>query len=604
MDKDSSSAPDLKERLQEALGKLEKIKNLCRVPSISVGVIHEGNIVFQDSIGLRDVENDQRADERTVHLLASSSKMFLAAAVTILVSEGVMSWDDPIRKHVPDFDPVNDPDIGEHATIRNALSHTSGLGKAQTVCWGPNGCSIVDESSFIECLNHASARAHGEDVSRFPKKQFYYNNQAYGAVALALQNSCGRRYADFVKERIFDPLGMKDTITDMGDLENHPNAAHGYVTLEDGSFAQVESSLFTDNKNSPTLAAVGIRSSIKDMLIWCAALLNSQGENTMNIPAVRELSEIWKPQAEIMSGLLQYCLGWYRGHLPSYGLGGIGLNYRTRNHDLDFYEREYVLGRDSPRLDFIGHCGNASGFASSIHVFPATSSAIVAMTNGLNGADAADFAVQLFTQALFDLKPSVQILQLAEEEMKHYRWYYEDMVMDWLKFRDISSREPDVKDFVGIYKGFGIHIDVFVREETGRLALTFNSLEKSMCDLEFYSKNNKYEVYSFFPLKRDEWLSRAMTDWDDFRVGLFYFSRKSDSRKVNCFAWLYEPGEPMAWFYKSDEQSKPNSSEMTAPLPIGPPNNEARLPRTSVQDGKGSSDEYGTWLEEFSGEFL
>ncbi|GAW10767.1 hypothetical protein ANO14919_001020 [Xylariales sp. No.14919] len=549
MDRKLDSSLSSRERIQGVFDQLESIKSICRVPSISVGIIHEGKVLFQGSVGLRDVEEEQPADENTVYMLGSCSKMFLAAAVGILVDKGVMSWDDPIQKHVPDFNPLGDPEIGERATIRNALSHTTGLGRPQTVAWGPNGCAVVDESSFVQLLNHA--QTEDQEGPRFRRKQYYYSNQAYAVVALAVQNVSGSRYSDFLEENIFKPLGMHDTVAGDRGIEACHNKAHGYAKLQDGSFTKIDTSSWTDDKNSPNLAPAGIRSSVKDMLIWLTALLDSQRNEGAGNRAIRELSSIWKAQADIGPDLA-YCLGWYRGHLPSPGFGGISINYRTFSHDPDSYLEKYVIGRESPRKTFIGHSGNIAGFACSTYVFPETSSAVVAMANGLDLGDAADFAVKLFTQALLDSKPAVDIVELAKQEATHHERFFEGMLLDWLKFRDVGPREPDIENFVGTYEGFSIRINVFIREETGRLAFNFNSLEKSECDLEFYCKDDEFEIYSFMPLKRDEWLSRGMMDWDNYAVGLFYFTRDEDTGEVDALCWLYEPVEPMAWFMKSN----------------------------------------------------
>ncbi|RYP70452.1 hypothetical protein DL769_004962 [Monosporascus sp. CRB-8-3] len=492
-------------------------------------------------------------------MLGSCSKMFLAAAVGILVEDGAMSWDDPIKRHVPDFDPVGDSEIGRNATIRDALSHTTGLGRPQTLVWGPNGSVTVDESSYVRFLNQSFVK--DDEEPRSSRKQYYYSSQAYAVVALAVQNASGRRFSDFLQERIFKPLGMQNTITDAYDLEACHNRAHGYAKLRDQSYVKIDTDSFTNSNDSATLSVIGIRSSIEDMLIWLKALLKSSCSNRTEMDdPIRQLSVIWNTQVEIGHDL-GYCLGWYRGHLPSPGFGGISMNHKTLAHDPDLYMRNYLIGRGNPPKVFIGHSGTASGFACSAYVFPETSSAIVAMANGIDLGDAADFTVKLFTQALFDFKPRVDILQFARQEANHRESFFERILLDWLEFRNVSPRESGLDDFVGDYEGFSISINVFIRQETGRLAFTLNSLEKSLCNLEFYSKDDEFEIYSFMPLKRDEWLARGMIDWDGYAVGLLYFTRDQDTGKVDALCWLYETTEPMGWFMKSGQKNEGLSSE-------------------------------------------
>ena len=160
------------ERFPLASEKL-KIRRICRVASISIGAVRR-EIVFEHGEGLRNMDPDLPADTHTSYLLASCSKMFLSAAVGILVSEGKTSWDDPIRKHIPSFNPVGDPEIGGKATIRDALAHTTGLGRPQVLSLGPNGSVVTKQRSFIEFLNQTITE--DEDGPRFPKHRWLYNN--------------------------------------------------------------------------------------------------------------------------------------------------------------------------------------------------------------------------------------------------------------------------------------------------------------------------------------------------------------------------------------------------------------------------------------------
>lgn len=119
----------LQDRLGQAFAQVSQLLDICRVPSISVGVFHQAEVVFTKSIGLRVVNqaaadgkgNAPPATPETAYLIASCSKIFLACAIGILVDEGKMSWDDPIKKHVPDFNAVSDKRITQGATIRYAI---------------------------------------------------------------------------------------------------------------------------------------------------------------------------------------------------------------------------------------------------------------------------------------------------------------------------------------------------------------------------------------------------------------------------------------------------------------------------------------------------
>lgn len=124
--------------LDLAFGHVSELLGICRVPSISVGVLHQGEVVFAKSVGSRVIDQTAEgtkgtalpATPETAYLIASCSKIILACAVGILVDEGKMSWDNPIRRHVPDFNVVGDERISQGAAIRHAMCH-NGVGQTE-----------------------------------------------------------------------------------------------------------------------------------------------------------------------------------------------------------------------------------------------------------------------------------------------------------------------------------------------------------------------------------------------------------------------------------------------------------------------------------------
>lgn len=181
---------DVKRDLVPRCDPLQNLLSACNVPSISAGIIHEGRIVLTESYGLcalredytgsktvpqaegegatiesreapsidmwapglpEQIEGYLPANSDTAYLTASCSKLFLACAAGILVDEGKLGWDDPISKHVPDFNPVRDPRI-RNATIRHALSHQTGLEGQDLLLWGPHGTVLVTRIKLCHIL--------------------------------------------------------------------------------------------------------------------------------------------------------------------------------------------------------------------------------------------------------------------------------------------------------------------------------------------------------------------------------------------------------------------------------------------------------------------
>jgi len=126
-------------RLLAARDDIKEIQKICRVPSISYGLLHNGEVLFRESIGVRDVETKQSSNPDTLYPLASVSKCFLSALAGIAVAEGKLSWTATISSYLPDFNPTDDPDVSKKARILDCLRHSSGVMTCYTLIVGPTG---------------------------------------------------------------------------------------------------------------------------------------------------------------------------------------------------------------------------------------------------------------------------------------------------------------------------------------------------------------------------------------------------------------------------------------------------------------------------------
>ncbi|KAI1115177.1 beta-lactamase/transpeptidase-like protein [Nemania sp. NC0429] len=104
----ASNRDEIIARLEAAMSKIESVRKLCKAPSISVGVLHQGEVVFRRSVSLRDIEANLEANSDTAYQIGSCSKLFTSTALGLL-SNGHPIWEDKVQDHLPDFDPIQDP---------------------------------------------------------------------------------------------------------------------------------------------------------------------------------------------------------------------------------------------------------------------------------------------------------------------------------------------------------------------------------------------------------------------------------------------------------------------------------------------------------------
>lgn len=225
-------------------------------PGASVIVLQRGQVVFRKSYGEASLEEGRAATPTTNYRLASVTKEFTAMATLLVAQDGGLRLDDSISKFFPELPPKL------HAiTVRNLLTHTSGL---------------LDYEDFVP--DTQTVQVHDSDVLRLlsihdsvlfqPGERWQYSNSGYSMLALIVQKQSGKRFADFLAERIFRPLGMTHTVAFEEGISTVSERAYGYSRRE-GSGGWTR----TDQSNtSAVLGDGGIYTSIDDMTHWAAAL--------------------------------------------------------------------------------------------------------------------------------------------------------------------------------------------------------------------------------------------------------------------------------------------------------------------------------------------
>jgi CubicO group peptidase (beta-lactamase class C family) len=172
-------------------------------PGCAVGVGVNGKAVLERAYGMADLERDVPNAPDTIFEAGSVSKQFTAAAVLLLAREGKLSIDDPVRKYVPEL-----PDYGVPLTIRHMLTHTSGLrdwGSVEGIAGWPRTTRAYTHGHVLDIVSRQKA------LNFTPGTAWSYSNTGYNLAAIIVSRVSGQPFADFSRERIFQPLGMTRT---------------------------------------------------------------------------------------------------------------------------------------------------------------------------------------------------------------------------------------------------------------------------------------------------------------------------------------------------------------------------------------------------------
>ncbi len=281
----NATANDATERatMAEADARLQRYTG--DVPGAALLVLHDGEPLLRRGMGLADVEAGTAVTPATNFRLASVSKQFTAAAVLLLAQDGRLRLDDPVRRWLPAL-PANTDGV----TLHHLLSHTSGVydyedlmaadfegqvRDADVLCLLATGAAAKPPAS--RATGPAPGQAVGAATAAIPARPYFapgtayrYSNSGYALLSLVVEAASGMSYPDFLRERIFVPLGMADTLAHVDGVNEVPHRAFGHSADGDGWRRTDQST------TSAVLGDGGIYSSIDDLAKWDAALYDDR----------------------------------------------------------------------------------------------------------------------------------------------------------------------------------------------------------------------------------------------------------------------------------------------------------------------------------------
>ena len=228
------------------------------VPGAALLVLKDGKAIVRRGYGRSDLERGTKASPATNYRLASVSKPFTAAAVLLLAQSGRLSIDDPVRKWLPSLPPAADG-----ITLQHLLDHTSGVLDYEDLMAKPYAGQISDAGVL--------ALLEKQDRLNFtPGSTYRYSNSGYALLALVVERASGQSFPDFLRSRIFKPLGMRSTLAYVAGGPAIRQRAWGY-SEQDGTWQRTD-----QNAYSAVLGDGGIYSNIDDLARWDAALYDDR----------------------------------------------------------------------------------------------------------------------------------------------------------------------------------------------------------------------------------------------------------------------------------------------------------------------------------------
>jgi len=323
-----AAAPAIDSAAIDALA--ERFRTELEIPGLAVAITTPQQD-YAKGYGIRTLGEAGAVDEHTLFAIASNSKAFTAAALAVLVDEGKVGWDQPVRTYLPEFK-MFDPAVSQMMTVRDLLTHRSGLplGAGDLLYFPPSTHKSADVLKALEYLKPVRGFRSGYD----------YDNILYVVAGLVIERVSGKSWQDFVTQRLLRPLGMLESVPDR-DSVNTANVAgrhgrRGPPVTGLGPLTKV----FIDDPTSTTAAAGGINTSASDIVHWLRAQLDhGKLPDGSRVWSEKQAAELWTPQTIMSSSdgaipddptnpvTSTYALGWivrdYRGERILRHSGGL-----------------------------------------------------------------------------------------------------------------------------------------------------------------------------------------------------------------------------------------------------------------------------------------
>ncbi len=309
-----------------------------KVPGLSLAIVRNDSVVYAKGYGVRRVGTATPVDDRTLFEIGSSSKSFTATLVAMLVSDGKMRWDDRITTYIPWFR-LQDPVASAELTLRDALSHRSGLSRGE-LTWMAAGISREEVLRRVRFLKPA-----------WPfRSRWGYQNIMFLAAGEAAAKAAGSTWEALISQRIFGPLGMASSIPVLRDTA-------GISPLATPHFLASDTVRTKSHMNIDDMAPAGsIISSARDMAQWVRFQLgdgSAGGKRLMSNAALRET------------------------HLPHMLLGGGGNDSLSRfgTYGMGWFVEDY-------RQQLVWqHGGNTDGMTTAMGMLPERKFGVVVLSN-------------------------------------------------------------------------------------------------------------------------------------------------------------------------------------------------------------------------------
>lgn len=426
---------------------IEQGLKALNAPGVAMAVVKDDKVIYAKGFGYRDVENQLPMTPDTLLAIGSASKAFTTFAMGVLVDEGKLEWEKPVRNYIPWFR-LFDHFASERLTPRDLVTHRSGLPR-HDLTWYNNFDTSREE--LVRRLAYLKPTA---DL----RERFQYNNLMFLTAGYLIEVLTDKKWEDAIRSHVFEPLGMKRTNFSVEDSQKDEDFALPYRERE----GKIEEIPF---RNITNIGPAGsINSCVYDMSHWLLVHLNDgkfEGKQIIGPQTVEDMHLAHMPTGETPAipevTPADYGLGWfvdsYRGHLR------------------------------------VHHGGNIDGFSALVSMLPEDGVGFVALVNK-NGTPLPELLVRHASDLILNLEAKDWIRQAAERKAKGEEAQKEAEQKKQTRRKSGTKPAHNLEEYTGDYNhpGYG-DLKVFVQKK--QLRFTYNGITTPLEHWHYETFNGK-----------------------------------------------------------------------------------------------------------------
>ncbi len=301
--KNATESNSIQARIERLNQLLEEQRILYKIPGLSIAIVKDGQVILSKGFGLKNLAQNKPVTPSTIFPIGSVSKAFTATLAGIRVDDGVINWDDPITKYLPEYQFLQN---GKPVplTLHDGLSHRTGY----------RGNEILWSNPDIKSLEVLKAASNATPIAEY-RSGFNYNNEMYLAVGMATALDKSFNWPELLEARLLKPLGMTNSTADFAKVKNDPRLAIGYFWDDIDDRHRILQKQDLGNIAS----AGGIYSNSDDMAKWLQFLLEKGKVNGSQLIEAETLEKTFTPVTQV-SPIFSYGLGWFVGRYKEFRL--------------------------------------------------------------------------------------------------------------------------------------------------------------------------------------------------------------------------------------------------------------------------------------------